>query len=392
MKRAPMNAMRNAPKINDADLMAKRPAAAPSTPAAPAIGALQQRMSTMTGDSITLHINGRDIAFKLRVIAAEAVERATMVFAGNERDQELLSESSLGDILPTFRSAGQQFPAIGRDVNGIVEVADGSRRRIAAILSGCSYRVLVGELTNDDMKWLTKLGNDYTPPSAYERGKRYTRMLKTDFDGNLSSLATAEGISRRVLTRYIKTATLPIEVIKAFPVPNDLSMKSGETLAGLLLQYREDMISAAIDIAERRDSGEEIDADSVFNELKSVASNKKRLQNTTREFGKGIKAVYKEGKVTVQLQDVPEQLVKEVENILEKHARQQIASSVNLSLNALEEALNIIQEAEEKSGITISSYDDQDLIKETRVIISNTKNHDEQLNKVIHLIKNKVSA
>lgn len=315
MKRAPM--MKNAPVV-DVQLPAK--GASKPSPAAPAINALQERMSSMSGDSITLHINGRDIPLKLRVVAAEAVERMTMVFSGNERDQALLTESSLSDILPTFRDKGQQFPGIGRDVNGVAEIADGSRRRAAAIMAGRSYRVLIGDLTDEDMKWLTKLGNDYTPPSAYEKGKRYARLLKNEFDGNLSALAESEGISRRVLSRYIKTATLPAAVIKAFAVPNDLSMKSGEVLAAMLPDNRDMMIAAAEDIAARREAGEEIEADAVFDELRSVASRKPAAAPKTREFGKGIKAVYKGGKVTVQLQDAPEALVKEIERILERHA------------------------------------------------------------------------
>lgn len=381
MKRAPM--MRNAPTV-DVQMPAVRTTS--TSPAAPAIGALQQRVQSMTGDSVTLHINGRDIVFTLKVIASEAVERATSVYNGNERDQELLTEDSLADILPTFRSAGQQFPAIGRNVCGITEVADGSRRRAAAILAGRSYRVLIGDLTEEDMQWLTKLGNDYTPPSAYERGKRYARLLKNQFDGNLSALAESEGISRRVLTRYVKTATLPVEVIKAFAVPNDLSMKGGETLAGLLPDWRDAMVAAAEDIAARRKDGEVMEVEDVFNELRAVAERKTRKEPTVREFGKGVKAVYKGSKVTVQLQDAPEHLLKEIERLLEKHERHESASTVELSLDKLSVVLDLIREAARKYNQQLTNKQERALIIETRKIMSEVPEHQKRLVEVGNLI------
>lgn len=384
MKRAPM--MRNAPAV---DIQIPAKGTNTPSPAAPAISALQERMSSMSGDSITLHINGRDVLLKLRVIAAEAVERVTMVYNGNERDQELLTESSLSDILPTFREKGQQFPAIGCEMNGIVVIADGSRRRAAAILAGRSYRVLVGELTDADMKWLTKLGNDYTPPSAYERGKRYARLLKHNFDGNLSALAESEGISRRVLTRYIKTAKLPLTVIKAFAVPNDLSMKGGEALSALLPEHRDMMIAIAEEIIRRRGAGEEIDAEDVFNELRAVNIKQPRKEHTTREFGKGVKAVYKGGKVTVQLQDAPEHLLKEIERLLEKHERSQIAAEVNLSIAALEDVLQLIRKSAEVRGFKLTPNEEQTLIIDTRRIMKETTDSDDQINRIGALISQK---
>lgn len=381
-KRAPM--LKNAPNI---DVQIPDTVVYQPTPTAPAITALQQRVSSMTSDSVTLHINGRDILFTMRVIPAEAVERSTMVYTGNERDQDLLTEDSLADILPTFRSAGQQFPGIGSELNGVVVIADGSRRRAASILAGRSYRVLVGELSDADMKWLTKLGNDYTPPSAYERGKRFARLLKNEFNGNLSALAESEGISRRVITRYVKTATLPVEVIKAFSVPNDLSMKGGEALAALLPEWRAALITAAVDIAARRKTGEVIEADDVFDELKAVAERKPKKPATTREFGKGVKAVYKEGKIVVQLHDAPEHLVKEIERLLEKHERSQVASSVELSLDQLQVVMKLIKNAADIRGYKLTQNEEQSLIIGTRRIMAETGDHDSRINKIGALIE-----
>ena len=200
MKRAPI--LKNAP-----DLKKNMPATVDThtsnEPASPAVSALRSRVSSMTGNTIILPVCGRDVTFTLKVIPADRVERATMVWAGNERDQALLTKEALDDLIPSFLANGQQNPAFGREVNGITEVADGSRRRMTSIVTHSDYRVLVGELDDEQMQWLSEIGNDYRPPSAYERGKRYVRLLSTKFDGNVSQLAEAENISRKIITRFI---------------------------------------------------------------------------------------------------------------------------------------------------------------------------------------------
>ncbi|STI62479.1 plasmid-partitioning protein [Escherichia coli] len=54
-------------------------------------------------------------------------------------------------------------------------------------------------------RWLHyPIGNDYRPTSAYERGQRYASRLQNEFAGNISALADAENISRKIITRCIK--------------------------------------------------------------------------------------------------------------------------------------------------------------------------------------------
>ncbi|EEM8331880.1 ParB/RepB/Spo0J family plasmid partition protein [Salmonella enterica subsp. enterica serovar Durham] len=387
MKRAPL--MKNAP-----DIKIERPAGAPRdenhAPAAPAVAHLRERVSAMRGDSVSLKINGRDVTFNLKVIPSERVEQTTLVYAGNERDQELLTESSLGDILPTFRAAGQQFPAFGRNINGLIEIADGSRRRAAAIISGREYRVLVGDLRDEDMKWLTKLGNDYQATSAYERGKRYARLLKHQYGNNISQLANDEGVSRKIITRNVKVATLPVEVIRAFPSPGDLSAKSGEALAELLPNYRDELIRVANWIAERRQNGEDIDGEKTLTELKSVVGKPSRPDKAVREYGQGIKMIYKGGKIAVDLAGAPEGLIKDIERLLEKHKESteaaDAAAAVNLSLDKLGNVLKLIRDAAKVRGIKLTPNEEQALIVGARAVMAKAGDYDDMVNQVGNLI------
>lgn len=191
-----------------------------STPAAPMVDSLIARVGVMArGNAITLPVCGRDVKFTLEVLRGDSVEKTSRVWSGNERDRELLTEDSLDDLIPSFLLTGQQTPAFGRRVSGVIEIADGSRRRKAAALTESDYRVLVGELDDEQMAALSRLGNDYRPTSAYERGQRYASRLQNEFAGNISALADAENISRKIITRCINTAKLPKSVVALFLTP-----------------------------------------------------------------------------------------------------------------------------------------------------------------------------
>ncbi len=112
-----------------------------STPAAPMVDSLIARVGVMArGNAITLPVCGRDVKFTLEVLRGDSVEKTSRVWSGNERDRELLTEDALDDLIPSFLLTGQQTPAFGRRVSGVIEIADGSRRRKAAALTESDYR------------------------------------------------------------------------------------------------------------------------------------------------------------------------------------------------------------------------------------------------------------
>lgn len=294
--------------------------AAAHEPAAPAIREVRSRLANIApGNQITLAVCGRDVTFTLRVIAAEKVKKATMVWAGNERDQELLTERALDDLTPSFLTGGQQNPAFGRDVSGIVEVADGSRRRMAAITTGADYLVLVGDLDDEQMAHLSQIGNDYRPTSAYERGRRYARRLENDFDGNLSALAEAEGVDRKIIRRCINTAQLPREIVALFSNPSELSARAGEKLAKAFAANEDAMYSFAGHLATRQKNGEEFDTDQLLKMLFDITPKPTKPAVKTRQFGQNCSVQYKGGDVAVNLKDAPEELIQRLERLLAEY-------------------------------------------------------------------------
>lgn len=248
------------------------------SPAAPMVDSLIARVGAMArGNTISLPVCGREVKFTLETLRGNAVEEMSHVWSGNERDQELLTEDALDDLIPSFLLAGQQTPAFGRRVSGIIEVADGSRRRKAAILTSCEYRILVGELDDEQMSALSRLGNDYRPTSAYERGQRYAHRLETEFAGNISALADAENISRKIITRCLNTARLPRSVVALFSHPGELSARAGESLLKAFAGNEELLERQATELHDQKKAGVIFEADELISLLTSVL--KKRHQS-----------------------------------------------------------------------------------------------------------------
>lgn len=293
-----------------------------NAPAAPMVDSLIARVGAMAkGNSIVLPVSGRDVKFILETLPGNEVALKTQVWVGNERDQELLNEESLDDLLPSFLLTGQQTPAFGRTVNGKIEVADGSRRRMTAILTSSEYRILVGELDDEQMDALCKLGNDYRPTSSYERGKRYQRRLDIEFNGNVSALSEAENISRKIISRCLYTAKLPKEIIALFSHPGELSARAGEQLYKNYESNKKVMLDYAKTLSDKKASGVIFEAEELlegFNNLLRVNTGKLNISPVKRDFLPGASAKYMGNKVvfTLDRTKLPADCISQIESIL----------------------------------------------------------------------------
>lgn len=293
-------------------------------PAAPMVDSLIARVGAMArGNSISLPVCGREVKFTLEVIAGNSVESHSQVWSGNERDQELLTEDALDDLIPSFLLAGQQTPAFGRRVSGLIEIADGSRRRKAAILTSSDYRILVGDLDDEQMAVLSRLGNDYRPTSAYERGHRYTNRLQNEFAGNVSALADAEHISRKIISRCINTARLPKSVVALFSHPGELSARAGEALYKAFTGKEELLKQRSEELHGQKKAGVIFESDEVITLLTAVlkkTSTDKVSQNTRHQYVPGASVLYKGDKVILNLDRtrLPAECIERIEAILKE--------------------------------------------------------------------------
>lgn len=314
--------MKRAPVIRKTTVPAATPVETEQAPAAPMVDSLIARVGAMArGNSIVIPVCGRDVKFTLETVPGNSVESATRVWAGNERDQDLLTEESLDDLIPSFLLTGQQNPAFGRRVAEGIEVADGSRRRKTAILTSSDYRVLVGDLDDEQMDALCKLGNDYRPTSAYERGKRYAARLTQEFGGNISALAEAENISRKIISRCVNTAKLPKELVSLFSHPGELSARAGEALQKSFSEKEDLLMQQVRQLADRKTAGVIFEADEVIQLLNTALTRepvRRTSLSTKQQIAKGATAIYKGDKVVYQLDRslLPGHVIDQIEAIL----------------------------------------------------------------------------
>lgn len=313
--------MKRAPIIPKAAAHTSHPSPT-DAPAAPMVDSLIARVGAMAkGNVITIPVCGKDVKFTLETIPSASVETSSRVWIGNERDQDLLTEDALDDLIPSFLIAGQQTPAFGRKIDDIIEVADGSRRRKTAILTSNDYRVLVGDLDDEQMDTLSKLGNDYRPTSAFERGKRYQKRLDNEFDGNISALADVENISRKVINRCLATARLPKEVVALFPHPGELSARSGEVLFRSFEGKEEELLALTTVLSEQKKTGVILESEDILRTLAEALRSKKEavVQSVVkRQFAPGASAQYRGNKVIFSLDraKLPSSYIEQIESLL----------------------------------------------------------------------------
>lgn len=178
--------------------------------------------------------NGRTVTFKALIIPPEQVERKTTAFLTNERDQSNLTEENLSDIMPSIRLGGQNIWAVGRETSeGIIEVSDGTRRRAGVVFAGKPFKILVADLTDEEMEMISIMGNFYKTPSPIEKGRRYRRLLSKY--GSQRQVEDAlrksgEKVSRRVMARCIKAAELPKAITNLFESLDDITPDFAENL------------------------------------------------------------------------------------------------------------------------------------------------------------------
>lgn len=267
--------------------------------------------------------NGGTKPFKLVIIPAEHVEKKTMVSPLNERDQHLLTERALSDILPSVRQYGVSEPVMARDVNGVLEIAKGSRRRACAVHAGVDLPVLVGELTDEEVMALDRVSNYHLQPSPWERGRRYKKLV--DRCGSLRKAEmyladVGEKVSRRDISRCIATYLLPVEIIAAFDCPNDLSARAGEELGNLWAAGTDELREAWVALAGRFVAGEvekdeEWDADQTAAAFKALRVGgdkeaKAKPAKVVKSWGNGrIKLTHSGKKASIVITDVDQKVV-----------------------------------------------------------------------------------
>ncbi|MGF1844594.1 ParB/RepB/Spo0J family partition protein [Vibrio clamense] len=174
---------------------------------------------------IELAVAGEElVSFELIRIPANSITEKTVVFAENAREQSFLNEHALSDVLTTLRERGQQYPAVGRRTeDGRIEVLDGSRRRMSCILAEKEFLIYVADDINAERaKFLSDVANAHKPLSLYEKGKEMQAKLDSGEVEDQKALAAMFQCSEALVSGALKAASLPLELLQAYPNVGDL--------------------------------------------------------------------------------------------------------------------------------------------------------------------------
>lgn len=171
--------------------------------------------------------SGGTARFDEVILSYDQVRDTTFVnFDVNGRDQTLLNADSLRDL--DSLQFQQFYPAVGREVNGKIEVLDGSRRRAWFLLNRGivkSFRVLItkNEISLSDAKALAKQLQTAKEHNLREIGLQCLSLQRVNPNITQSEIAIQLNISQAGVSKALKAASIDENLIKLFPVSNDLT-------------------------------------------------------------------------------------------------------------------------------------------------------------------------
>lgn len=210
--------------------------------------------STSVADQTFTLSSGQKATFVLKNITADKLENETYVdLFTNGRDQNALTPESLADITRTI-TLQQFFPAIGRNINGKIEILDGSRRRAAALHMNVGLNILVTEsdITSEDARQLAADIQTAKEHNLREIGLRL--LLLRDSGLNQTEIAQSQQLSKAKVTRAIQAATVPDDMLSVFPVQSELSYNDYKCLLDIAALFEKkkldlDTLIVAVDDA-----------------------------------------------------------------------------------------------------------------------------------------------
>lgn len=196
------------------------------------------------------------------------------VWAGNARVYAHLNEDNVRDLIDSIiAEGGQKVPAVVRRVEGDpdhdFEVIAGTRRHFAiSWLRTHSYPDMmfvaqVADLDDEAAFRLADIENRARKDvTDLERARNYAAALATHYGGHQGRMAERLKLSQGWLSKMLKVATIPDDVIAAFASPADVQLKPAYPLAVALADaaaakaIRAEARRIAAEQAERRSEGQ----------------------------------------------------------------------------------------------------------------------------------------
>lgn len=231
------------------------------------------------------------------------------MWAEHNRDYALLDEARCADLIESFKAQGrQEMPAIVRRVSDDpqfdFEVICGARRHwtVSWLRSNnyADFRFLieVRELTDEEAFRLADLENRAREDlTDLERARDYLSALGRHYQGSQKVMAQRLSVTESWLSRYLDLARLPAELMLAFPVPQDLSIKHVTLLKPLLkpVEVRQRVFAAAARLADDREGQGGLTIPDIIRRLGTAAHDAPKKSGTPSRSGKETKTFSSNG-------------------------------------------------------------------------------------------------
>ena len=152
----------------------------------------------------------------------------------NKRQQNLLDDVAVADMLPSFRSAGQTTPALLRPKDdGRFELIDGSRRLYCALRCKVELKALVGDIPDADISQLSDVSNESKPLSIYEEAVYLQSLIDSGKYSSWSKLGEALEMNSRMWSSRKALVELDVRLVMAFPDPNSIPARFAQEVRKL---------------------------------------------------------------------------------------------------------------------------------------------------------------
>jgi ParB family transcriptional regulator, chromosome partitioning protein len=224
-----------------AALLAEEEGDAPSPAPAHEAKADRVRTTTLLGRESAL---ARVASGEVRQVTQLLLDPARVkIWSGNARNYDLLTEAHCRELIDSIiAEGGQKVPAVVRRIEGDpdhdYEVIAGTRRHWSiSWLRANSYPDMmfvaqVAQLDDEAAFRLADLENRARADvSDLERARNYLAALTTHYGNHQTRMAERLKLSKGWLSKMLKVAALPDEVIAAFASPHEVQLKPGYALA-----------------------------------------------------------------------------------------------------------------------------------------------------------------
>jgi ParB family chromosome partitioning protein len=223
------------------------------------------------------------------------------IWAFHNRRYDLLDENNCADLIEGFQESGrQELAGIVRRVNDgsgyEYEVIAGARRHWTSAHLGWKYLAEIRDLTDEEAFILSDIENRSRKDiSDYERAIDYRRALteilseKGQRQGRSKTAMTQGEFAKRLgkseawLSQFLYLASLPSEIVAAFPKVTDIGLSHGRELKPLLDKpsSREKLLKEAQALLQ----DESRTAVTVVKRLLAAGQDRKKVAQTSNVLG-----------------------------------------------------------------------------------------------------------